>query len=96
MAMPADAGTPRLRSISATGGTAVDYAVAADTALGEPSCGVHFCIVVRGAYGQAATSPIHEIDIAEVAAYGGGVPFANVSRSVSPATRLDPDHAPPG
>jgi dipeptidyl aminopeptidase/acylaminoacyl peptidase len=45
------AGTPRLRSIPATGGTAVDYAVAADTALGEPSCGVHFCIVVRGAYG---------------------------------------------
>ena len=45
------AGTPRLRTVPATGGDAVDYAVLADTALGEPSCGVHFCIAVRGAYG---------------------------------------------
>ena len=45
------AGTPRLRSVAVTGGEATDYAVLADTALGEPSCGVHFCIAVRGAYG---------------------------------------------
>jgi dipeptidyl aminopeptidase/acylaminoacyl peptidase len=45
------AGTPRLRSVPVGGGDAVDYAVLADTALGEPSCGVHFCIAVRGAYG---------------------------------------------
>lgn len=46
------AGTPRLRSVPATGGGAADYAVLPDTALGEPSCGAHFCVVVRGAYGQ--------------------------------------------
>ena len=46
------AGTPRLRLIAAAGGTAVDYLVLPDTALGEPSCGAHFCIAVRGAYGQ--------------------------------------------
>jgi hypothetical protein len=45
------AGTPRLRTVSVVGGDAVDYAVAADTALGEPSCGAHFCVAVRGAYG---------------------------------------------
>lgn len=45
------AGTPRLRSVPVNGGDATDYAVLADTALGEPSCGVHFCIAVRGAYG---------------------------------------------
>jgi dipeptidyl aminopeptidase/acylaminoacyl peptidase len=45
------AGTPRLRSVLANGGEAADYAVLADTALGEPSCGVFFCIAVRGAYG---------------------------------------------
>ena len=45
------AGTPRLRSVPVAGGDAVDYAVAADTALGEPSCTEHFCVVVRGAYG---------------------------------------------
>jgi hypothetical protein len=45
------AGTPRLRSVPVAGGAAVDYAVAADTALGEPSCAAHFCVVVRGAYG---------------------------------------------
>jgi len=44
-------GTPRLRAVFATGGDAVDYAVLADTALGEPSCGMHFCVAVRGAYG---------------------------------------------
>jgi hypothetical protein len=44
-------GAPRLRSVPVAGGGAVDYAVAADTALGEPSCAVHFCVVVRGAYG---------------------------------------------
>jgi dipeptidyl aminopeptidase/acylaminoacyl peptidase len=44
-------GTPRLRSIPVTGGNAVDFAVAADTALGEPSCGRDFCVAVRGAYG---------------------------------------------
>lgn len=44
-------GTPRLRSVAVAGGDAVDYAVAADTALGEPSCAEHFCVVVRGAYG---------------------------------------------
>lgn len=44
-------GTPRLRSIAVTGGEATDYAVLADTALGEPSCGVYFCVAVRGAYG---------------------------------------------
>jgi dipeptidyl aminopeptidase/acylaminoacyl peptidase len=48
----AGAGTPRLRLIAAAGGTAVDYLVLPDTALGEPSCGAHFCIAVRGAYGQ--------------------------------------------
>ena len=46
------AGTPRLRSIAASGGDAVDYAVASDTALGEPSCSLHFCVAVRGAYGD--------------------------------------------
>jgi len=45
------AGTPRLRTVPAAGGDAADYAVLPDTALGEPSCGVHFCIAVRGAYG---------------------------------------------
>ena len=45
------AGTPRLRSISVARGAPVDYAVSPDTALGEPSCGEHFCVVVRGAYG---------------------------------------------
>jgi hypothetical protein len=44
-------GAARLRSVPVAGGGAVDYAVAADTALGEPSCAVHFCVVVRGAYG---------------------------------------------
>jgi hypothetical protein len=47
----AAAGTPRLRSVPTSGGNAVDFAVAADTALGEPSCGRHFCVAVRGAYG---------------------------------------------
>ncbi len=46
------AGTPRLRSIPATGGAAADYAVLPDTALGEPSCGAHYCVAVRGAYGE--------------------------------------------
>lgn len=46
------AGTPRLRAVAVTGGDASDYAVAADTSLGEPSCSVHFCIAVRGAYGS--------------------------------------------
>jgi Tol biopolymer transport system component len=46
------AGTPRLRAVSAAGGTAVDYLVLPDTALGEPSCAAQFCIAVRGAYGQ--------------------------------------------
>lgn len=45
------AGTPRLRRVPSTGGDAADYAVLPDTALGEPSCGTHFCIAVRGAYG---------------------------------------------
>ena len=45
-------GTPRLRSVPAAGGEAVDYAVIEGTALGEPACGAHFCIVVRGAYGS--------------------------------------------
>lgn len=45
-------GTPRLRSVPATGGDAADYAAVPDTALGEPSCGVHFCVAVRGAYGS--------------------------------------------
>jgi hypothetical protein len=40
-----------VRRVAASGGAAVDYAVAVDTALGEPSCGDHFCVVVRGAYG---------------------------------------------
>ena len=44
------AGTPRLRAVAAAGGDATDYAVAADTSLGEPSCSAHFCIAVRGAY----------------------------------------------
>ena len=48
----AAAGVPRLRSVPATGGEAVDYAAAPDTALGEPSCGVHYCVAVRGAYGD--------------------------------------------
>jgi dipeptidyl aminopeptidase/acylaminoacyl peptidase len=46
------AGTPRLRTVSAAGGTAAEYLVLPDTALGEPSCGARFCIAVRGAYGQ--------------------------------------------
>jgi hypothetical protein len=46
------AGTPRLRSVPSAGGDAADYAVLPDTALGEPSCGAHFCIAVRGAYGD--------------------------------------------
>jgi dipeptidyl aminopeptidase/acylaminoacyl peptidase len=45
------AGTPRLRVIPATGGNAADYAALPDTALGEPSCGAHYCVAVRGAYG---------------------------------------------
>lgn len=45
------AGTPRLRSIAVADGTTADYAVAADTSLGEPSCSPDFCVVVRGAYG---------------------------------------------
>lgn len=45
------AGTPRLRSVAVNGGEATDYAVLADTALGEPSCGRYFCVAVRGAYG---------------------------------------------
>ena len=44
-------GTPRLRRIAVSGGEATDYAVLPDTALGEPSCGVYFCVAVRGAYG---------------------------------------------
>lgn len=46
------AGTPRLRAVPATGGPAADYAVLPDTALGEPSCGAHYCVAVRGAYGD--------------------------------------------
>jgi dipeptidyl aminopeptidase/acylaminoacyl peptidase len=45
------AGTPRLRSVAVNGGEATDFAVLPDTALGEPSCGVHYCVAVRGAYG---------------------------------------------
>jgi Tol biopolymer transport system component len=45
------AGTPRLRSVPASGGDAAEYAMLPDTALGEPSCGLFFCIAVRGAYG---------------------------------------------
>jgi dipeptidyl aminopeptidase/acylaminoacyl peptidase len=45
------AGTPRLRSVAVASGEAADFAVATDTALGEPSCAEHFCVVVRGAYG---------------------------------------------
>jgi WD40-like Beta Propeller Repeat len=45
------AGTPRLRSIVVADGRAADYAAAVDTSLGEPSCSLDFCIVVRGAYG---------------------------------------------
>jgi dipeptidyl aminopeptidase/acylaminoacyl peptidase len=45
------AGTPRLRAVTVASGHATDYAVAADTSLGEPSCSAHFCIAVRGAYG---------------------------------------------
>jgi dipeptidyl aminopeptidase/acylaminoacyl peptidase len=45
------AGTPRLRVVPVAGGDATDYAVAADTSLGEPSCSAQFCIAVRGAYG---------------------------------------------
>jgi dipeptidyl aminopeptidase/acylaminoacyl peptidase len=48
----AAAGVPRLRSVSVSGGDAVDYAAAPDTALGEPSCGMHYCVAVRGAYGD--------------------------------------------
>jgi len=46
------AGTPRLRAVPAAGGEAADYAVLPDTALGEPSCGAHYCVAVRGAYGD--------------------------------------------
>ncbi len=46
------AGTPRLRTVPATAGEAADYLVLADTALGEPSCGAHYCVAVRGAYGE--------------------------------------------
>ena len=45
------AGTPRLRSVVVVDGRTADYAVAADTSLGEPACSADFCIVVRGAYG---------------------------------------------
>jgi Tol biopolymer transport system component len=45
------AGTPRLRIVPTTGSGAVDYAALPDTALGEPSCGAHYCVAVRGAYG---------------------------------------------
>ena len=46
------AGTPRLRAVALADGNATDYAVAADTSLGEPSCSAYFCIAVRGAYGS--------------------------------------------
>ena len=45
------AGTPRLRTVPAAAGEASDYLVLPDTALGEPSCGAHYCVAVRGAYG---------------------------------------------
>lgn len=48
----AAAGTPRLRIVPATAGEAADYLALPDTALGEPSCGVHYCVAVRGAYGE--------------------------------------------
>ena len=47
----AAAGTPRLRTVRATAGEVADYLVLPDTALGEPSCGTHYCVAVRGAYG---------------------------------------------
>jgi WD40 repeat protein len=47
------AGTPRLRSVVVANGATADYAVVADTSLGEPSCSPDFCVVVRGAYGFA-------------------------------------------
>lgn len=65
------AGTPRVRSVPASGGAAIDYAVAADTALGEPSCGDHFCVVVRGAYGVDGDLVAYG---APRAAPAGGVP----------------------
>jgi hypothetical protein len=66
------AGTPRLRSVPAAGGDAADYAVLPDTALGEPSCGVHFCIAVRGAYGADGDLVAHGAP--RLAAGGTGLP----------------------
>lgn len=65
------AGTRRLRTVAATAGEAADYLVLPDTALGEPSCGVHYCVAVRGAYGEEGDLVAYA---APRAAGGGGVP----------------------
>lgn len=65
------AGTPRLRSVAVNGGEATDYAVLADTALGEPSCGPYFCVAVRGAYGGNGDLVAYP---APAASRSGGVP----------------------
>ena len=68
----AGGGTPRLRAVRVTGGEAADYAVLPDTALGEPSCGAHYCVAVRGAYGD--DGDLVAFGAPRVASGGVGVP----------------------